>query len=205
MAVVAIVEYGMSNLDSVARAIEYCGATPLVTDQPQDLAKATHIILPGVGAFNIGMTNLRARGFEEALNEHVIHKAIPFLGICLGMQFLANKGCEAAETPGLGWIEGQVVRLKGSAPEEKVPHVGWNCVDFAKASPLLEQIDSGKDFYFVHSFHLACANPDQVLTTTPYCGKFVSAVNKENIFGVQFHPEKSQKAGFQIIRNFLAL
>jgi glutamine amidotransferase len=205
MAVVAIVEYGMSNLDSVARAIEYCGATPLVTDQPRDLAKATHIVLPGVGAFNIGMTNLRARGFEEALNEHVIQKAIPFLGICLGMQFLANRGYEVAETRGLGWIEGEVVRFKSSTPEERVPHVGWNCVDFAKPSPLLEKIESGKDFYFVHSFHMACENSDHVLTTTPYCGKFVSAVNKENIFGVQFHPEKSQKVGFQMIKNFLAL
>jgi len=205
MAIVAIVEYGMSNLDSVARAIEYCGATPLVTDQPRDLAKATHIVLPGVGAFNVGMTNLRARGFEEALNEHVIQKAIPFLGICLGMQLLANKGYEVAETPGLGWIEGEVVRLKSFTSKEKVPHVGWNCIDFAKPSPLLEQIESGKDFYFVHSFHMACERSDHVLTTTPYCGKFVSAVNKDNIFGVQFHPEKSQKLGFQVIRNFLAL
>ena len=205
MSVVAIVEYGMSNLDSVTRAIEYCGATPLVTNQPRDLAKATHIVLPGVGAFNVGMANLRARGFEEALNEHVIHKAIPFLGICLGMHFLANKGHEMMETPGLGWIEGEVLRLKSSTSEEKVPHIGWNGIDFAKPSPLLAQIESGKDFYFVHSFHFACDNPDHILTTTPYCGKFVSAVNRDNIFGVQFHPEKSQKVGFQMIRNFLAL
>jgi glutamine amidotransferase len=204
MAVVAIVEYGMSNLDSVARAIEYCGATPLVTNQPRDLAKATHIVLPGVGAFSVGMANLRACGFEEALNEHVIHKGIPFLGICLGMQFLANKGHEEMETPGLGWIEGEVLRLKSSTSEEKIPHIGWNGIDFAKPSPLLLQIESGKDFYFVHSFHFSCDNPDHILATTSYCGKFVSAVNKDNIFGVQFHPEKSQKVGFQMIRNFLA-
>jgi glutamine amidotransferase len=205
MAVVAIIEYGVGNIDSVARGIEYCGGTPLVTEEPKDLRKATHIILPGVGAFSGAMDNLRARGFEDELNEHVIQKAVPFLGICLGMQCLGAKSDEGTETRGLGWIDGEVIRLQSVDSTEKVPHVGWNRVEFDKASPLSEKIENGKDFYFVHSYHLRCNNPDDVLATTPYCGKFSSAIARDNILGVQFHPEKSQKAGFQLLRNFLSL
>ncbi len=205
MPVVAIIEYGMSNIDSVARAVEYCGATPLVTSEPKDMQKATHIILPGVGAFSVAMNNLRSRGFVDELNEQVIEKAVPFLGICLGMHFLGARSDEGTETKGLAWIDGEVVKLKSGDPAEKVPHVGWNRVEFAKESPLVAQIENGKDFYFVHSYRLACNSRDDVLATTPYCGNFASAVAKDNIFGVQFHPEKSQKAGFQLLKNFLAV
>lgn len=205
MHLVGIVEYGAGNLDSVARAVEYCGGKPLVTETSKDLKRATHIILPGVGSFSVGMKNLRARGYEEELHERVRVKKVPFLGICLGMQLLATFGTEPVDTPGLGWINGRVNRLIPSSPEEKVPHMGWNNVEPMKTSTLLEGIEPGKDFYFVHSYHFAAAELPDVITTTPYCGGFVSAVARENIFGVQFHPEKSQKAGLQILKNFLAI
>lgn len=205
MVTVAIVEYGMSNIDSVARAVEYCGGRPFVTSDPSVLATASHLILPGVGSFDKGMENLRKRGLVDVLNEQVIGNRIPFLGICLGMHFLATRGHEGQESQGLGWIDGDVVRLQSRDESEKIPHVGWNRIDRVGPNALLDKIESGKDFYFVHSYHLSCSNPDQVLALTPYCGSFASVVGRDNIFGVQFHPEKSQKGGFQLLRNFLSI
>jgi glutamine amidotransferase len=202
---VAIVNYGMGNLDSVARAVEECGGSPVIASQARDLEVASYIILPGVGAFAIGMQNIRERNLECVLKEQVVGKRVPFLGVCLGMQLLATKGCEGQETEGLGWIEGEVKRLEPDVPNVRIPHVGWNEVVFNQASPLFDGLPSGKDFYFVHSYHLACQNACDVVARTPYCGGFVSAVNRDNIFGVQFHPEKSQRPGFQVIKNFLAL
>ena len=203
---VAIVDYGMSNLDSVVRAVQECGAEAQVTIAPGDLERATHVILPGVGSFADGMAHLRERGFEAALKDQVLGRRVPFLGICLGMQLLATRGFECGETPGLGWIEGDVVRLKPADPKERIPHVGWNEVRPVEAeAPLFRSIPAGKDFYFVHSWHLACSRPEQVLARTPYCGGFVSAVRRDNILGAQFHPEKSQKPGRQILKNFLEL
>jgi glutamine amidotransferase len=203
MNVVAIVDYGMCNLDSVARAVEECGGSPLVTDQPRDLGRANRIILPGVGAFPDAMRNLRERGFPAALEEQVLAKRIPFLGICLGMQLLAAKGHEGGETAGLGWVEGEVRRLEPSGEDRRIPHVGWNQVRTTRPSPLFEGIDPDKDFYFVHSYAVCPANEADVLGRTLYGRGFVSAVELGTIFGVQFHPEKSQRAGFQLLRNFL--
>ena len=205
MSLVAIIEYGAGNLDSVARAVEYCGGSPLVTHDAKDIRKASHIILPGVGSFASGMRNLRARGYESELNEQVKVNGVPFLGICLGMQFLATLGTESEEMHGLGWIEGSVIRLSSQLPYEKIPHMGWNCINKSNESPLLAGIESSKDFYFVHSYHFVTDDKADVLTTTPYCGSFTSSVARENIFGVQFHPEKSQRGGFQLLKNFLAM
>lgn len=205
MKTVAIVDYGMGNLDSVFRAVEECGGHPVITDLESDLQKASFIILPGVGSFAKGISKIRELGLDDILTEQVIYKQIPFLGICLGMQLLANKGHEGAETRGLDWIQGEVVRLKPSGSEERIPHVGWNNVILSRNSSLFEGIPSGKDFYFVHSYHLFCRDEDDVIARTPYCGGFVSAVSKGHIYGVQFHPEKSQKPGFQVIRNFLSI
>jgi len=202
---VAIVDYGMCNLDSVARAVEECGGDPKVTDQARDLAVTNRIILPGVGAFPDAMRNIRQRSLDEILYEQVIGKQIPFLGICLGMQLLATKGCEGGETAGLGWIAGEARRLEPTRDDARIPHIGWNEVIFTQQSPLFEGISSGKDFYFVHSYHLCCANEQDVLAHTPYCDRFVSAVGRDLIFGVQFHPEKSQRVGFQVLRNFLSI
>ncbi len=202
---VAIVDYGMGNLGSVTRAVEECGGSPVITNNAHELEVANYIVLPGVGAFAIGMRNIRERGLDELLTAQVIGKGIPFLGICLGMQLLATKGWEGEETDGLGWIEGEVKRLQPDGQNVRIPHVGWNEVIFTQASPLFSGIPSCKDYYFVHSYHLLCRDERDVIARTPYCGGFVSAVGRDNILGVQFHPEKSQQLGFQVIRNFLAL
>jgi glutamine amidotransferase len=202
---VAIVDYEMGNIDSVARAVEECGAIAVVTDDASDFAEASNIILPGVGSFSEGMRNLRGKGLDRILSEQVLNERIPLLGICLGMQLLAEKGFEGGETAGLGWISGQVERLRPDSPETKIPHVGWNEVDFFKDSPIFGGIPLGKDFYFVHSYHMVCHGEDNILATTPYCGGFTSVVCKENIFGVQFHPEKSQRFGLKLISNFIGL
>lgn len=200
---VAVVDYGVSNLDSVVRALEECGAAPYVTGDPAGLRDASLMVLPGVGAFADGMRNLRARGLDGALREQVLENGVPLLGVCLGMHLLADRGMEGGETPGLGLVPGAVVRLEPDGPGTRVPHVGWNEVHPVRPSALLEGIEDGRDFYFVHSYHLSCDDPADVLATTPYCGGIASAVQRGVVSGVQFHPEKSQKAGFALLRNFV--
>ena len=204
MKTVAIVDYGMGNVDSVARAVQECGGDPIVTCEASVFENAAAIILPGVGAFPTGMRNLRDRGLETVLKEQVLAVGIPFLGICLGMQLLATKGWEGEETKGLGWIEGEVKRLEPDRPDIRIPHVGWNEVVLTQPSSLFEEIPSGKDFYFVHSYHFACSQSKDEFARTPYCGSFVSAIRRANILGVQFHPAKSQKFGLKLLKNFLA-
>lgn len=204
MTFIAVVDYGMGNLDSVARAVEECGGSPVVTDRIEDLRSADRIILPGVGAFPDGMANLRERSLDGALQEQAV-RGVPLLGICLGMQLLAAEGWEGSHTTGLGLIEGSVQRLEPNGEPIRIPHIGWNEVDLVRSSPLFEGVDSGRDFYFVHSYALVCSQPDDVLARTAYGGGFVSAVERGNVFGVQFHPEKSQKRGLQLLRNFIAL
>lgn len=199
-----IVDYGLCNLDSMARAVEECGGDPLVTDDPLDLRAADRIVLPGVGSFTKAMANLRAKRLDEAMGERVAGGGIPFLGVCLGMHLMARRGNEGAGGDGLGWIDGEVRRLEPSAPDERVPHVGWNEVDATDGAPLFDGIDPASDFYFVHSFHLDCADGSDVQGRTSYCDGFVSAIRRDNLFGVQFHPEKSQKTGFRLLGNFLA-
>ena len=202
---VAIIDYGMGNLDSVSRAVEECGGAPLITNQKKDIENASLLILPGVGAFSEGMKNINQMGLSSVLFEQVIDKKIPILGICLGMQLMARKGWEGGETEGLMWIEGDVKRLEPQGPNIRIPHVGWNEVIFNRNSPLFNGIPTGKDFYFIHSYHFCCKNELDVIGHTPYCGGFISAIQRENIFGVQFHPEKSQRLGFKIIKNFLSI
>ena len=200
-----VIDYGMGNLDSVRRAFEECGGSVLVSRNPQDIKATTHIVLPGVGSFAESMRSLREMGWVSAIRHEVLNERIPILGICLGMHLLANKGFEGGETQGLSLIPGNVRKLAPDEPSTRIPHVGWNEVYQSKASPILERIADGTDFYFVHSYHFVPANREHVAATTPYCGAFVSAVMKENICGVQFHPEKSQTSGFQVIRNFLMI
>jgi glutamine amidotransferase len=205
MKTVAIIDYGMCNLDSVRRAVEECGGTPIVTDRAEDIEAATHIILPGVGSFRDGMHNLKQRSLDTILHEQVVGRQIPFLGICLGMQMLATKGWEGGETDGLGWIDGEVKKLEPRGKERRIPHIGWNEVSVNGESPLLQGLARDTDFYFVHSYHFECRREQDVLARTSYCGGFVSAVGRGHVFGVQFHPEKSQRAGFHVLRNFLSL
>jgi glutamine amidotransferase len=202
---VAIVDYGMCNLDSVCRAVDECGGHGVITSDPSDIEAADRIILPGVGAFTEAMANLRARDLDKVLDEQVRGQGAPFLGICLGMQMLAQTGYEGEPTPGLGWIAADVVRLEPTATDRRVPHIGWNEVYPRSDCPLFEDTPDGTDFYFVHSYHVACREGDLVAATTPYCDGFSSAVWSGSVFGVQFHAEKSQRAGFAVLRRFLAI
>ncbi|CAN5799408.1 imidazole glycerol phosphate synthase subunit HisH [soil metagenome] len=199
---VVIIDHGLCNVGSARRAFEECGAKVFVTDDPASLADATHIVLPGVGAFNAGMAQLHAQGWVEPLRRAVKEKGIPILGICLGMQLLADRGHEGGDAEGLGLIPGEVVRL-APGPGERVPHVGWNDVTVERASVLFGSIPTGTDFYFVHSFHLVTTRAEDRVASVPCCGGISAAVESGGVYGVQFHPEKSSKAGFRLIRNFL--
>lgn len=199
-----IIDYGMGNLDSVQRALEECGATVKISNNVNEIRNATHLILPGVGAFKAGMDNLCTSGLTELISEQVKIKKVPFLGICLGMQLLADKGFEGGESPGLGFVSGEVRLLKSQKVGERIPHVGWDQVSYLKESVLFKNISENSDFYFVHSYHFVCSEQQNVIGVTKYADGFVSAVQNENIFGVQFHPEKSQKMGFQVFKNFLS-
>jgi glutamine amidotransferase len=201
--VVAIVDYGMGNLDSVARAVEECGGRPRVTHDEDEIGTAAAVILPGVGAFARGMASIRERGLDAVLRDGVAERGVPLLGLCLGMHLLAGRGTEGGETEGLDLIPGEVRRFAPGDPSLRVPHVGWNEVEVVRPSPLFAGLPSGKDFYFVHSFHFAPEDARDVVATTRYGGEFVSVVQRENVFGVQFHPEKSQRTGFALLRNFL--
>ncbi|MCR9137419.1 MAG: imidazole glycerol phosphate synthase subunit HisH [Alphaproteobacteria bacterium] len=202
---IAIIDYGLCNLDSIARALAECGADPFVTSDPSALDEAEKIVLPGVGAFAKAMENLRTTGMDVALNHHVVDGGKSFLGICLGMQLMANGSEEGQQAAGLGWVDATVVKLEAQSPGDRVPHVGWNEVDAQEGAALFSDIDHGTDFYFVHSYHMRCNDEGIVVSRTPYCGEFVSAVARDNIQGVQFHPEKSQKMGFRLLKNFLEL
>ncbi len=208
---VVIVDYGSGNLHSAAKAFERAAreaglnAPIRVSDDPAVLRAAARIVLPGVGAFADCMTQLAARpGVVEALEYAVIARGRPFLGICVGLQLLATRGFEHGCHRGLGWIEGDVVALAPAEPALKVPHMGWNEIeDAAPDHALLEGLGPGTHFYFVHSYHLRCARAEDVLARVDYGGPVVAAVARDNIAGVQFHPEKSQAAGLLLIANFL--
>lgn len=200
---VAIIDYGLCNLDSIRRAVEVCGSDPFITDDPEALGSANLMILPGVGSFAVAMSNLKARGLDQAIRAQT-SAGIPLLGICLGMQLLSSSSAEGGLSDGLNLIPGKVVLLKEQAAEERVPHMGWNNVRITQEDdPLFTKVPPGTDFYFVHSYHMQCAAAGNVIATTPYCGGFTSVVRHEQIVGTQFHPEKSQRAGFQMLTNFL--
>lgn len=202
---VLVVDYGMGNLRSVARALEEVGASPDVSDDPRSVRSADRVVLPGVGAFADGMRQLVGRGWIPALEDAVLGQKVPLLGICLGMQLLADQGSEGEPCRGMGFVPGEVRRLAPSAGGERIPHMGWNEVCVERANPLFHGIADGSDFYFVHSYHLGPADPSAVIATTPYCGRFVSAIGVGAVFGVQFHPEKSSRPGFRLLRNFLGI
>jgi imidazole glycerol-phosphate synthase subunit HisH len=201
---VAIIDFGVSNLDSVGRALEDAGASPYVVASGDDLGEPDRIVLPGVGAFDVAMANLAGRGLDRALDVAVVDRGTPLLGICLGMQLLASEGTEGGVTAGLGWVPGRVVRLEPQNGDRRIPHVGWNEL-VPGSSPLFDGIESGTDVYFVHSYHVVPDSTSDIASMTPYCGGFVSAIDRGTVFGVQFHPEKSQRAGAMILRNFLKI
>lgn len=202
---VSIIDYGMGNLGSVKRKLDLIGAEAVITSKSEDIRRSEKIILPGVGHFARAMAEIRKRGLFDVLNEEVHEKRKPLLGICLGMQLLAKRS-EEGEAEGFGWIDANVVRLQiTDSLRFKIPHMGWNTLDWKKGSNLSAGLESESQFYFVHSYHFKCDDPSDILATTTYESEFVSAVQKGNIYGTQFHPEKSHEAGERMIRNFLGL
>ena len=210
MSTVALIDYGSGNLRSAEKALARAAAergsghTIKVTSDPKVAAEAEHIVLPGVGAFADCMHGLQSLpGMVEALREAVLTGGIPFLGICVGMQLLACVGREFGDHPGLGWIDGEVVRMTPSDPALKIPHMGWNELSFAHPHPLFAGLDQGAHVYFVHSYVFLPSDPRNMLASCDYGGPFAAAVGRDNIVGTQFHPEKSQAAGLAILSNFL--
>jgi len=210
---VAIIDYGSGNLHSAAKAFERAareGGSELaikVTARPEDVADADRIVLPGVGAFADCRHGLDAvDGMVGALEEAVQERGKPFLGICVGLQLMAERGLEHGVTPGLGWIKGEVRAIAPSDPDLKVPHMGWNTLRVVRANPLLEGVPTGEGglhAYFVHSYHLVPEEKADLVASTDYGGPITAFVAKDNMAGTQFHPEKSQKLGLALIVNFL--
>ena len=208
---VAIIDYGSGNLHSAAKAFERAARTQenpqkiSVTRDPEAVYRADRIVLPGVGAFADCMAGLKAvPGMVEALREKVLKEGAPFLGICVGMQLLATVGVEFGRHAGLGWIAGEVVKITPDDPALKIPHMGWNEVKKTQSHALLEGIPDNAHAYFVHSFQLKPALPEDLIATTDYGGPLTAMVGNENIAGTQFHPEKSQATGIKLLENFLS-
>ncbi|ACN16737.1 HisH2 [Desulforapulum autotrophicum HRM2] len=199
---IAIINYHMGNLRSVEKAFQKIGVIAIITNDHREIKSADKIVLPGVGAFNEGMEKLKELKLIDPLEEAVLENKKFFLGICLGMQLLGTKSYETEETPGLNWIEGDVVKF--NVKDLKVPHVGWNNIFYTRKNFLFQNIPDQTDFYFVHSYHF---RPDikDTLSQTNYGIDFTSSVNRDNIYGCQFHPEKSQKFGFEMLKNFANL
>lgn len=202
---IAIVDYGMGNLFSLRKAFSRLDAEPVIASDSAAIRRSDKIVLPGVGHFGKAMENLHRLNLVESLGEFALIKRKPVLGICLGAQILA-KSSEEGGAKGLGWIDGDVLRFKfakGSAA--KIPHIGWNQVTTKKPSELMRDIPETAEFYFVHSYYIHAAEPGDVLAETFYEHPFTSAVSRANIFGVQFHPEKSYENGAALLRNFASL
>jgi len=193
----------MGNLLSVANALELVGATVRVCRNADDLIECDRFILPGVGAFGDGIAGLRRTGMIPALEQHVCNEGRPLLGICLGMQVLARTSCEGGQHKGLGWIPAEVVPLKPSDPQLRVPHMGWNDIVIRDAAHLFKGLAQYPEFYFIHSYHLKCDSESVVPAECDYGGRFACAVAKDNIVATQFHPEKSQYSGLKVLSNFL--
>lgn len=200
---IGIVNYGMGNLASVSRALETLGYDPLIASYPEDLRASSRIILPGVGAFAEGMDRLNGGGWTAEICRLVQEEGRPLLGICLGMQFLADRGGEGGKRRGLGLVGGEIVHLTEHGCNDRVPHVGWNEMHITRADPLFEAIPGGTDYYFVHSYAFRVADDAHLLGTVPYGGNVAAVVRSGNVWGTQFHPEKSSKAGLQLLRNFV--
>jgi glutamine amidotransferase len=199
---IVIVDYRMGNLRSVEKGFAAAGVQGVsITDDPAVVARARGIVLPGVGAFRDAAANPKASGMREVLLDRVA-AGVPLLGICLGMQLLATVGLEDGEWDGLGLVPGTCEKLPGGV---KVPHIGWNTVDFPRPSALFDGIDEGSAFYFVHSYHLVPSDPSAVIGRTVHGVPFAAAVQSSAVFGVQFHPEKSSETGLRLLRNFATI
>jgi glutamine amidotransferase len=201
---VAIINYGLGNLSSVLNALEFIEAKAFIAQTPDELKNASHTVLPGVGAFGEGMQHLNEQGWTQPIHDFAKADQKPFLGICLGMQLLADSSREHGNHEGLGLIAGKVDRMT-KTDDIRIPHIGWNATTFKEGSKTYENIESPDDFYYVHSYIFHAENDDDVSAICSHGQDFTASVEHENIWGVQFHPEKSQKAGLQILKNFWEL
>ena len=201
---ITVIDYGMGNLRSIWKGLEFVGGEVEVTNDLGKIKNAEKIVLPGVGAFGDGMTNLRTLGIDTLLKDLILNEKKPFLGVCLGMQLLAKKSYEFGEHEGLGIIDAEVKRFTVDETHHlSVPHVGWNTIELKNPHPFFEGIPEKADFYFVHSYFVDCTDTSLVAATCDYGISFPAILAKENIFATQFHPEKSQKYGLRLLKNFV--
>ena len=202
---ITIIDYGMGNLGSVQNMFKRIGVQTEISGDATVIAQAKKIVLPGVGAFDSAMQKIADSGLIEVLNQKALVVKVPVLGICLGMQLLTN-GSEEGNLPGLGWVDAQTVKFKFEVDTKlKIPHMGWNRIYPQKQYSLLDNLPTEPRFYFVHSYHVQCNNLGDVLATTSFGGDFHSMLQHENIYGAQFHPEKSHKFGMKLLKNFAEL
>lgn len=201
---IVIVDYGMGNLRSIAKKLEMIKVKAIISSQPEDIRRASKLILPGVGHFGQGIKNIKESGLLPLLNKKVLEDKTPILGVCLGMQLFADSS-EEGNASGLGWVHGKVVRFNFEALPGKlsIPHVGWNTIDIHRESILLKNIDPKTRFYFTHSYHYQGLDPACVVATTPYGYDFPTVIQQNNVYGTQFHPEKSHLIGLEIYKNFI--
>lgn len=203
---ITVVDYGMGNIGSILNMIKKAGGDAEASADPAAVASAGKLLLPGVGAFDNGMSRLGSLGLVAALNEAVLIRKVPILGICLGMQ-LFTRSSEEGVLPGLGWFDARTVRFRfsGEHASLRVPHMGWNRISPSGDNPLFRGMHPDPSFYFVHTFHVVCDRPEDSAAVTPYGGDFTSALRKGNILATQFHPEKSLKYGLKVMENFVSL
>jgi glutamine amidotransferase len=203
---ITIINYGSGNISAIVNIYERLKIPFKVANNPSEVKEAEKIILPGVGAFDETISMLDESGFREILDMQVLENHVPVLGICVGMQILANKS-EEGKLAGLGWINGEVKKIDKTllTQKPKIPHLGWNSIEVVKNSALYENVQQEDGFYFLHSYYFECYNQEDVLSTTFYGTHFASSVNYKNIFGVQFHPEKSHHNGINLLQNFAKL
>lgn len=203
MKIISVLDYGCGNIRSVIRMLEKAGASANRVLTPEEVREAQALVLPGVGAFDHGMGALMERGLDRALNDAVNNHAVPVLGICLGMQLMC-RGSEEGRLPGLGWFDAQATRFPDPGLTRlPVPHMGWNTLRITKQNALLSADESDQRFYFVHSYRIRCNDPGDVVATCEYGDDFVAAFSKANLFGAQFHPEKSHRFGLAMMRRFV--
>ncbi len=203
---IAVVDYGMGNLRSVVTKLERLGVEVIATSQIEPIERATKLVLPGVGFFARGMDNLRSLGLVDVLNDRVLNKRTPVLGICLGMQLLTKRSQEG-DSEGLGWIDAETVKIEARDDQNtiRIPHMGWNSVKEVSESPITSDLTPHDRFYFAHSYYVRCNDSRDVIATTSYGIDFASIIQRGNVFGTQFHPEKSHRSGMTLLKNFAEL
>lgn len=203
---ILVVDYGMGNVGSILNMLKKIGAQVITSAEPEVIRRADKLILPGVGAFDSGMKRLEELGLIDVLHHQVLDRGVPVLGVCLGMQLLTRRSEEGVR-PGLGWIPGETIRFRMGDDHAglKIPHMGWNTISVRRVGAIFAGLERGSRFYFVHSYHVVCDDPEDILTTTFYGYDFVSSAQRRNVLGTQFHPEKSHKFGMKLLRNFVEM